>query len=226
MKKKKGRRRNLQAIFKFAILMFLLTLTSVRAAEDLNVNLKGGVEYGGGEEVMIFAYLTNNSTGVPYGLTGGNNFIIVYNPDMTILNSGVMTELGNGTYYYNFTAPNVVGIYMAYDNASYNANWTVGFMGFHVVPWAGKLALAESELSQIQTIIANIKNSVDKVPVMNDGVNSMTSWFSAFKINFNNAYILGLTIILIIMFAILTTSFYTVDRVKRKEEKSVVGYLD
>ena len=227
MRKRRGKK---VGIFKYIFLMFLLTVTSVGAVEILNVNLKGEIEYGVGEEVMIFAYVTNNTTGVPYGLTSANNSIIIYNPNRTVFIASGMRELGNGTYYSNFTAPSTEGIYMVYDNASYNNNWTVGLMSFHIAPWKREITEAMNrlinELTGIQSTIADIKKYTDSIPIISDGVNSMTSWFYNFKINFNNAYILGLTIIFIIMFGIMTASFYTIDKIRHKEEKEkVVGYL-
>jgi hypothetical protein len=50
----------------------------------------------------------------------------------SFINNGSMTELGDGAYYYNFTVPSVIGIYLYFTNCNVSDRYYFSLDDFHV----------------------------------------------------------------------------------------------
>ena len=181
------------------------------------------------EHGTVYALL-KDASGQP--VTRANCSIDILNPDLTVWNFDSMTEFVNGTYYYNFTAPNVEGVYEVGVNCTYNTNTMYDVSYFHVVPFAQSATKILSMTDIMGVDVTNLESLVKNIPLIGSSITSLNDSFISFGFAFNQAFTVGISVLCAIGFAIITVILFGFDRIKRlkheeeegEEEKSA-GYF-
>jgi len=114
---------------------------------SLTVQFAGGTEYESGEEIKINTY-TKDDDGLPVANANVSIVYIKYPNETNYISNVNMTSRGDGSYYYNFTAPDIEGIYSILVNATFGSDWDWSMKDFHIAPWAGRIKNIETNITQ------------------------------------------------------------------------------
>jgi hypothetical protein len=94
------------------------------------VYLTGATEYEYGDDGKLTIYV-EDSQGNP--VTGASGYVNIYYPNLTKwVDGATVSELELGQYYYNFTVPNVSGVYITFANITYSGYSDTDSHTFHV----------------------------------------------------------------------------------------------
>lgn len=107
-----------------------------------DVRYAGGTEYQFGEEILLAYQFIDTEAGNPSPITDAWCNVSVWLPNETIHFSQTnMTYLNGsaGVYYYNFTLPDVEGVYSASSWCIFGSIVGFGSSTFHVAPWANQI---------------------------------------------------------------------------------------
>lgn len=113
----------------------------------INAKIVGGTEYSSGETGEIDVYVEDDD-GNP--ILGGEGNVTIYYPNKTeFVTDGNLTEIANGMYYYDFTVPDVEGVYTTFMNFTQGTNYDSDSKTFHVSP-ASNIVKNESQEYELE----------------------------------------------------------------------------
>ena len=177
--------------------VFLITLFSVMAMYGEKVVSNGMLswvshtEYWANEEGQSIVRLSNFK-GEPITANWCN--VTIYYPDKTafVINQSMLPNSIVGNYYYNFTTPNIMGVYEEFVNCSYGSNkFASTSESFHMNPALNMTWYLNQTLSGLVIDIGDIKINVsaiknDTTYIINNMVNKTA--FDDWKNNATNQF--------------------------------------
>ncbi len=214
----------------FMINVTVNSLFPQKASVSINVTHKPvnptisvyGTEYRSGETATIYAQIKDED-GTPINLADCS--ISIYFPNRTVWKEYeplIYLPGSFGLYYYNFIAPNVEGVYSVSVNCS---NPTVyGSSTFHVAPWASEITEIKEKVEEVKTVIDDIADKVEKIPLISDTVFSISNSLTRLGVSFNFAFLISILILTAVGFSSILCTLYIIYYFKgeKKEEEEII----
>jgi len=112
----------------------------------LSTDIISSTEYSSGEEGSIMVLVKDADGNL---VPDASCAVRIYYPNRTLFEEGSMNYMDNGIYYYNFTTPNVFGIYSVFVNCTRSNFSSYDASTFHVSAWA-------SNITDLKTLVQNL----------------------------------------------------------------------
>jgi len=144
----------------------------------------GATEYTAGEIAKLAVQVTN-ADGSP--VNDATVTLDIYNPSNTkVVNAGSMSYLtgSNGIYYYDYTIPSTIGVYIYDVNASYSGQNGYSSHTFHVAQFASDITSIKSTVESTST---DVDNLVGAFIVAQSTVNDAAAAAASFITSLTNA---------------------------------------